>query len=150
KVTGIIVVRNEENYIINALESLVKQEIKNIDYDIIIVDGDSTDQTIKKVLEYIESNNVEIPIKIISNPKRTLATGWNIALKESESNYVFRIDAHSEIPLNYITKCLEVLEKDSNVYCVGGRLNSITIGKDNDLIGKVLSSPFGVGNSKFR
>lgn len=37
-----------------------------------------------------------------------------------------------------------------NVACVGGRLISKSLEKDDETVNKVLSSPFGIGNSKFR
>ena len=37
-----------------------------------------------------------------------------------------------------------------DVACVGGRLTSKSLERDDETVSKVLSSPFGIGNSKFR
>src|SRR5690606_34325051 len=115
KISGIIVVRNEEDYIINSITSLINQDLHNVDYEILIVDGESTDQTTDLINKYIQNNITSIPIKLIMNPNKSLASGWNLALKNTQSQYVFRIDAHSIIPKDYILRCLEVLEKHSDI-----------------------------------
>ena len=50
-VTAMIVVRNEEKYIKISLKSLLEQDFPEDKYEIIIIDGNSTDNTIKNIQE---------------------------------------------------------------------------------------------------
>ena len=58
-VTAMIVVRNEEDYIVISLKSLLNQDFPKDKYEIIIVDGCSTDNTLETVKKYIEENGLD-------------------------------------------------------------------------------------------
>jgi GT2 family glycosyltransferase len=73
----------------------------------------------------------------------------NIGINNAKGDYIIRLDGHSEYAEDYISKCVEYLEK-TDADNVGG----LAISKSHGYIGKaisiVLSSKFGVGNSDFR
>lgn len=144
----IIVMRNEEKYIENCLLSILNQDYPKDKFEIIVVDGESTDKSLSIVEKYVKKNN---NIKIISNSKKNLASGWNLGIKEAKGNIVIRPDAHSTIEKDFLLKSIETLNNKNDAICVGGRISSIcSDGYIAKSISKVLSSPFGVGNSYFR
>ena len=149
-VSALIVMRNEQNYIEPSLMSFVNQTYPKDRYEIIIVDGESTDNTLNIVKRIIQEYASEsFKIRIVNNPKRILASGWNIGIQAAKGDYVIRIDAHAEAAPDFIEKSVQtILEVDAD--CVGGKLNSIPVEGDDLLVSKVLSSSFGVGNSSFR
>lgn len=152
-VTAMIVVRNEEKYIEPALKSFLDQDYPKDRYEIIIIDGMSEDNTVKKVKEVVEAyreNGIEVDVRYFENPKKLLAAGWNIGIKEAKGKYVVRIDAHSQADKSLISKCVNVLNEKPDVVCVGGRLETEPLTEKGKVIADVLSSPFGVGDSKFR
>lgn len=146
-ISVIIVMRNEEEYIEKCLLSILNQDYPKDKYEIIVVDGESTDKSVEIVSKYVDKFN----IKIINNPKRNLASGWNLGIKSSKGNIVIRPDAHSTIEKDFIKKNIETLIDKPDAVCVGGKINSICNGSFiANAISSVLSSPFGVGNSQFR
>lgn len=149
-VTALIVMRNEGNYIEPSLLSFVNQTYPKDRYEIIVIDGGSTDGTLEVVNKMIQKYSTNtFSIRVIENPKRILASGWNLGIKAARGEFVTRIDAHAEAAPDYIEKCVEtILSVDAA--CVGGKLDSLPLEEDNILVSKVLSSPFGVGNSSFR
>lgn len=150
-VTAMIVVRNEEDYIKISLNSLLDQDFPDEKYEIIIIDGMSTDKTMQNIKEIIDGYKGNVKITVLNNEQKLLASGWNIGIKNAIGKYVVRIDAHAKASRSFIQKNVEILEKlPEDVACVGGRLNSVSLEKDDKTISKVLSSPFGIGNSKFR
>ncbi len=152
-VTAMIVVRNEENYIEPALRSFLNQDYPKDRYEILIIDGMSEDHTIDKVKEVMEiyrKNGVETEIRCFENPKKLLAAGWNIGIKKAKGDYVVRIDAHAQADPALIRNCVCILTEKSDVVCVGGRLETEPLTEKGKIIADVLSSPFGVGDSKFR
>ena len=152
-VSTIIVVRNEREYIEKSLMSLINQDYPKERYEIIIVDGQSTDDTVavaRKLFSTFMDHGVKINFQIIDNQKKILSSGWNLAIKAAQGEYVVRIDAHSYVGTNFISKSVEVMNKVGNAVCVGGCMKSDTIDDTGRVISYVLSSPFGVGNSKFR
>ena len=48
-ITAMVVVRNEENYIKISLKSLLEQDFPSNKYEVIVVDGMSTDNTMQSI-----------------------------------------------------------------------------------------------------
>lgn len=146
-VTMIIVMRNEEKYIRQCLESVIRQDYPKDKFEIIIIDGESDDNSLEIIKEYTK----DYDIKIINNKRRILAAGWNIGIKAAKGEIVIRPDAHSYIESDFIKKNVKTLISQPNAICVGGKIESISLdGVIAKSITNVLSSPFGVGNSYFR
>ena len=150
-ITSLVVVRNEEDYIGLCLDSLIKQNFDQDKYEIIIIDGCSTDNTLSIIDEKIKKYRGKTKISVLKNEKKLLASGWNLGIKKAKGKYVVRIDAHAEASKNFLKNSLMTIEKmPKDVACVGGRLESVSLEGGDKTINKVLSSPFGIGNSKFR
>lgn len=150
-VSALLVTRNEQDYIEKSLLSLIHQTYPKDKYEIIIIDGESTDNTVGIVERLIkEYKRDSFDIRLISNPKHILSAGWNLGIKAAKGEYVVRIDAHAEAPEDFIEKGVQTIESIKDVVCVGGKLITKSINNDGDIVSKVLSSPFGVGNSSFR
>ena len=149
-VSALIVMRNERNYIKPSLMSFVNQTYPKDRYEIVVVDGCSDDGTVDIVNGIIrEFSTDSFHIRLVDNPKRILASGWNIGIKAAKGEYVTRIDAHAEAAPDFIEKSVNTM-LSVNAACVGGKLDSIPVEGDDLLVSKVLSSSFGVGNSSFR
>lgn len=150
-VTALIVARNEEVYIERAMMSLVNQTYPKERYEIVVIDGESTDNTVEIIRTIIRKYRTPtFDIRIMNNPNHSLASGWNIGIQNSKGEYTVRIDAHAEAAESFIEKSVETILKVHDAICVGGKLLTKSLEGDNDVISKVLSSPFGVGNSSFR
>ncbi len=150
-VSALLVTRNEQAYIEKAMMSLIDQTYPKDKYEIVIIDGESTDDTLKIVKRLIDRYKTNtFDIRVINNPKHILASGWNLGIRDAKGEYVVRIDAHAEAAKDFIEKNVETMLKASDAVCVGGKLTTKSLEGDDDTISKVLSSPFGVGNSSFR
>jgi glycosyltransferase involved in cell wall biosynthesis len=149
-VTALLVTKNEQDYIETALMSYINQTYPKDRYEIIVIDGESTDNTLNVVKGIKEEYETEqFRITVLNNPKHILSTGWNIGIKAAKGEYVIRIDAHAKAYPDTIMKSMETMLR-VDATCVGGKLITKSINGNNDVISKVLSSPFGVGNSSFR
>lgn len=149
-VSALLVTRNEKDYIEVSLMSLINQTYPKDSYEIIVIDGGSTDGTLEVVEKLQDAfNSDDFSIKVIPNPKKILATGWNIGIQAAKGEYVVRIDAHATAETDFIERSVETMLRVDAV-CVGGKLTSKSLNGEEDVISYVLSSPFGVGNSSFR
>lgn len=149
-VSVLLVTRNEKSYIRMSLMSLIKQTYPKDKFEIIIADGMSDDGTLDVIKELQTRYNSDFfHISVIPNEKYILASGWNMGIKAAKGDYVVRIDAHAEAALDFIEKSVETMMVVDAV-CVGGKLTSCSLNGDDNIISKILSSPFGVGNSSFR
>jgi len=152
-VSTMIVVRNEQKYIKTAILSFLNQEYPKDRMELIIVDGMSTDQTVQvakdTVAEYISTNGY-VEVQYLENPKLNLAAGWNLGIHAAKGEFVVRIDAHAQADPQMIKKCVDILQTHEDVACAGGRIVAQPLTDGGRIISYVQSSPFGVGNSKFR
>jgi glycosyltransferase involved in cell wall biosynthesis len=91
-ISVVIPVYNSNKTIIRAIDSIINQTI--LPKEIIIVDDKSTDNTIEIINSYINKNNKDITIRLISlkensGPSKARNTGWN----NSESEYIAFLDS---------------------------------------------------------
>lgn len=149
-ITAMIVVRNEEQYIEKCFRSLLEQSYPPDCYEILIIDGMSEDQTLALALETQKLYGAENAVRYIKNPKKLLAAGWNLGIQNARGEFVVRIDAHGYADRDFLLKSVETALKVPDAICVGGAMKTEAISPKGELIAEILSSPFGVGNSKFR
>lgn len=148
KISVLIVTRNEEKYIIDCIKSIENQFKTNNDWELIIIDGMSEDSTKKLAIKYLK--NVKYSYRVLDNPKKILASGWNIGIKNAKGKFVVRPDAHGALHTDYIKYGLDVLNKKEDVVAVGGVLETKSKNFFGNIIKEALSSRVGVGNSSFR
>lgn len=118
KISVIIRNRNEEDYIGFAIQS-VSDHLK--DYEIIVVDNESTDDS----LEIVRSFNFE-PIRIESISNYTPGKSINHGVQISSSDYVLVLSAHSQIVEFNQEELLKFLD---DYVCVFGNQTPILHGK---------------------
>lgn len=147
EVSVIIPVYNEEKHIEKCIQSILKQTYPMDDMEVIFVDGSSTDRTREILQQHIRENPHKI--RLLDNPKQTVPYAMNIGIRNSTGKYIIRMDAHSEYPDDYISKCVLILD-ELGVDNVGGLAIAKGSGSVGNAFAKVLSSRFGVGNSSFR
>lgn len=145
-VSLIIPIRNESKYLRQLLESIANQDYPSDNVEIIFADGMSSDDSRQIIMNYFPlSSNT----KIINNPDKIVAQGFNRALNLCKGDIIIRVDGHCKLPENFIQKIIFNIE-EKNVVCSGGIWE--TIGET--LIGKAIalatSSKFGVGNASYR
>jgi GT2 family glycosyltransferase len=73
----------------------------------------------------------------------------NRAIKASHGSVIVLLSAHATVSTDYISTAVELLDS-TGVDCVGGRLETITDTTSAQVIALAMSSPFGVGDAKFR
>lgn len=147
KVSLIAPVYNEEKYIERFIDSILKQDYNYKLMELIFIDGNSTDKTKELIVNKMKS--ASISYKILTNTKRITPISLNMGIKKARGDIIIRLDAHSQYPENYVTKCVYYLNTTGadNVGCL---IETVSEGYVGCAIANVLSSRFGVGNSKFR
>jgi len=145
--TFILPIFNESPFINKVISSILYQnKINQLDFEILISDGGSTDGTLEIINSLIRNHS---NIYLIDNPQKIVSTGFNFALNQAKGDIIIRVDGHSEIPKNYIENCCKLLEK-TNADIVGGVIETISSGLIGNAISISQSSGFGVGGVRFR
>lgn len=148
-ISFLVVVRNERRYIERCLKSMLNQTLAPEKYEIIVIDGMSTDGS-RDIVKQISDQYADRSIQLIDNPRRILSSGWNIGIKAARGQYVIRPDAHGDVPENFLEKSLAVMEAHPEATAVGGVVDTKGDGFWGKTIAAVISSRVGVGGSSFR
>ncbi|NBK98793.1 MAG: glycosyltransferase family 2 protein [Erysipelotrichia bacterium] len=146
-VTIIVPVLNEENYIEELLTSIERQSYPFSKFEVFIIDGCSSDNTIKKINAFIPKS--QLNISMFENPKQSQASAMNIGIRHSSAKYIIRLDAHANYQSNYIEAAVELLE-ETGADNVGFYIESSGKNQFAKRVARIQSSKFGVGNSNFR
>lgn len=114
KITGVIIARDEEEMIADALKSLSWVD------DLLVVDSGSTDQTI----QIAKKNGARV---VMSNGKNF--SDWrNTALKEAKGEWIFYIDADERVSDGLKNEILESV--------VGSKFSAYAIPRKNIILGQ--------------
>jgi len=151
-ISVIIPTRNEEKYIEKCIKSLLNcRSIKSDSFNVqfIIVDGMSTDKTIKIIEEKFRNLN----IKIFKNPNLYQSYAMNIGIKNSKSkkdkSIIIRADAHSIYPEDYIFKCSQALF-DSGGGNAGPIQRAVGTNLFTKVVADVMNSGYAMGGVNYR
>ena len=157
---AVIPTLNEEEYIGECLNSLIRQSLDSTKYMIMVLDGGSSDNTTRIVSESIDrSKEIGGPkIVILDNPGRHVAEARNIALDSLPTSVTLMVEliGHCTVPENHLEKRLEVWnnlvnESDENIAALGVKVLPST-GQKNVVetwIESALSSKLGSGSGQF-
>lgn len=112
KISVIIPTYNEEKNILLTLKSLSNQTLPRDEYEIIIVDGGSTDRTVSLAEEYAD--------KVIQQVSDGIGGARNDGAKVSKGKYLATTDADTLIPKYWLSRIIEDFESMKDVVAIGG------------------------------
>ena len=95
-VSVVIPVRNEAANLGALFEDLLNQDYPVDRYEILVVDGESTDQTREVVENFARSARVRI--LCLPNPRRLSSAGRNVGVRASRGDFILFIDGHCRLP----------------------------------------------------
>ncbi|MBI4787220.1 MAG: glycosyltransferase family 2 protein [Chloroflexi bacterium] len=147
-VSVIIPCRNEARYIAATLDAVLRQSFPLSEMEILVVDGMSTDGT-RRIVGDCAARAPQV--RLLDNATRLIPTAMNIGLQAARGRYIAIVGAHCELSRDYIAECCRVLEASrGEVVCAGGRVRAAGASFVAQAIALAMSSPFGVGNARFR
>lgn len=144
KVSVVVPVRNEEKYISKCITSILSQDYPKELLELIFVDGDSEDNTVEIIKSYVGNDDL---IRILDNKKKFVQYALNIGINAAIGEYIVRMDAHSEYEDNYISKCVEYLNK-TDASNVGGPMIAVGKSRLQSVIAASYHSIFALGGGK--
>jgi succinoglycan biosynthesis protein ExoA len=143
-ISVILPVLNEESHLEGAVLSVLSQDYRG-PFEIILALGPSRDRTNEIATKLASQDN---RVKLIDSPTGKTAAGLNLALAASKSPVVVRVDGHAQIPKNYISLIVEILNKTGAVN-VGGVMAAVGTTAFERAVAGAMRSPLGVGASRF-
>ncbi|MEW6169945.1 MAG: glycosyltransferase [Candidatus Omnitrophota bacterium] len=130
KISVIIPTYNRENYLREAIDSVLEQTYQ--DFEIIIVDDGSSDNTKDLVASYILRYKQKIRYFYQKNKGQSAAI--NIGIRESNGEYIAFLDSDDIWLPQKIEKYLQLFEENPEISLIAGRMQVID-GQGNYKIG---------------
>ena len=146
-ISFIVVAYNAAQCLGDLLGDLSRQTLPAAQIEALLVDSASTDDTAGVMRRFAE--HAPFPVKLLSNPRRWLASGINVALEAATGDAIIRVDAHARIPEDFLEKSLQALERGEMI--VGGRVEGGRPNTDWEAVMRALdTSRFCGGAAPFR
>lgn len=146
RATAVVAALNEERHIERCLRRLLDQRGVSDDFEIMVIDGGSTDRTVEIARSLAETDS---RIRLLDNPKRHQAFAYNRGIREARGEYVWFVVAHAEYAEDYLDEAIALIRR-MGAANVGGVPKAVGDGAIGEAIAFAMSSPFGVGDAKFR
>ncbi len=148
-VSVIIPCFNEERFIEQVLTNLAAQYDETA-YEIIVVDGNSTDRTRAAIARFVAAHPA-VRVGIVENSARHIPIGLNLGIAHARGEIIVRMDAHSIPSPNYVRRCVELLsEADAAVVGMPWRISAGAETLMARAIALAVAHPFGIGDAKYR
>lgn len=146
RISVVVACRNEIRHIRSFLDSLLSQELGDLQMEVVIADGMSIDGTRAVLFEHRR----KFPsIRILDNPERVASTGLNRAIREARGEIILRMDAHSLYAPDYVRSCVAAL-LETGAQNVGGPARTRADGYWGGAIAAAFHSAFACGSARFR
>ena len=143
-VSVILPILNEENYLEDAVSSILAQDYSG-KFEIVLAVAPSRDRT-REIADELQRQNSTIVV--VGNPSGKTAAGLNAALQISQGEVIVRLDGHAQLPLDYISNAVATLVSTGAVN-VGGVMAAEGITEFEKSVAGAMRSPLGVGASRF-
>lgn len=88
-------------------------------------------------------------VKVIPNPSGTTPAALNRAIAASTGEVIVRVDAHSVIPRDYVSRAVQTLQ-ETDADNVGGMQVPVGTGFWERAVAAAMSSPAGSGDARYR
>lgn len=119
-ISVVIPVFNAQDTILDCLRSLNEQEV--LPYEVILVNNNSTDNTIDGMKEFCE--NKEFNIILINEIKKGAAAARNVGIKLAKGDIVAFTDADCVVRKDWIRNILYRFNNDNELSSIGGKVES--------------------------
>ena len=99
-ISVLVPVHNEEQYIVGCIESLLAQDYPQKRFEIIVLDGASTDGA-ECLVHQLEVHTGRV--RYVNNPGLLASAALNVGLREAVGDIVVRMDTHGNAPAHYLS-----------------------------------------------
>lgn len=148
-ITVVIPCRNEREYIVECIDSIYASVLpESAEIKVFVVDGMSEDGTRELVNQLMLKHS---NLYLVDNLKQLTPFAFNLGVSAGgKVDYVQIVGARHVLSSNYLSNCVQRLEQDNSIWCVGGKIINEFTNDTARVISKAMSTSFGMGLGNFR
>lgn len=113
KITIGVCVRNCEDYVKAAIDSIVDQDFPHERMELIFVDDGSTDNTLSIIKDSVLK--MDMKVKVFHHEWKGLGAARNVVVDNAEGEYIVWVDGDMILPKNHVRKQVEFMEQNPKV-----------------------------------
>ena len=122
KVSLCTIAHNEESVLNGLLRDIRDQNYPHNKIEVIMIDSGSSDRTHQIMEEFRDTDNGFYDVRIFTIEKKNQATAWNVAIEHATGDIIIRVDAHSKIPRQFVSRNVFNIKEGEDIVG-GGRPN---------------------------
>lgn len=116
KLTVVVCTYNRCELIKETLPTLFKQDVPHGDYDIIVVNNNSTDQTDELLQDFAHNQS---NLSIVIESKQGLSHAKNTGMLHAKTDWIVYLDDDAKVPFDFVSKAQKNIDT-SKFDCFGG------------------------------
>lgn len=97
-ISVVMPVRNESRYIADTLRQLLAQDYPRDRFEILVVDGESTDDTAD--IARAVASSADVSVRVLPNPGRLSSRARNVGVRAAAGDWILIVDGHVHVPGN--------------------------------------------------
>jgi len=161
KVTIGVCVRNCQDLIREAIDSIINQDYPHELMEVVFVDDGSEDKTLAIIEGYVPK--MDMPTKVFHQEWKGLGSARNVVVNNASGKYIIWVDGDMQLPRSFVRKQVTFMERNPSVGIGKGKYgiyvqenlvstleNMEFIASNFRLKGKENSTPLGTGGSIYR
>ena len=139
----LVPVLNEERYLAPMVAAMRAQRFDGT-LEFIFADGGSSDRT-REILGELAREDPRV--RLLDNPRGSVSSGLNVALREARGTWAARMDGHSVYPVDYVAHGIARLERGDSPW-ISGPQHARGHNPVSRAVALALESPLGRGGSR--
>nr|WP_281366131.1 glycosyltransferase family 2 protein [Janibacter cremeus] len=144
RVSVIMPVLDEERHLAESVRQILRQDWPG-ELEIVLAVGPSSDRTAEVAAELAAADP---RVRAVPNLSGRTPDALNAAIAASSGEIIARVDAHAEIPRDYLSTAVATLAQ-TGADNVGGVMNAVGVSDLERAIACAMKSPLGVGGARF-
>lgn len=149
KLSVVIPCRNERAYIRECVEAIYNCSLPDdCEMRVFVVDGKSDDGTLDEVHKLQQEFR---SLEVVENTLQLTPYAFNLGIYAGgKTDFVQIVGARHILSKEYLKRSMEIMQQDSSVWCIGGRVENVYLNNKGRIISKAMGSAFGMGLGNFR
>lgn len=124
KISVIICTYNRDKFLPGALAALTKQSLSANEFEILIINNNSTDSTETISKNFID-NHKQLNVRYFVEKQKGLSSARNRGISEAASELISFIDDDAEVSTDYLKTAVEFFDNNPDVDAIGGKITPV-------------------------